>query len=198
MSTLLTEKGTQTRCSDDDVENQHQPTKDAQSSSKEPLLKALGWLDRLLALWIFLAMAIGIILGTFVPSTGPALQKGKFADVSVPIGKSADLHFPSLTYINALAVGLLVMMYPILCKVRYESLHKLLARRAMWRQILFSVILNWIVAPFLMVRLALLSWNAYACSNFLLSLDLHGPSSQTKVNCELGSSLWALEDVSPW
>ena len=51
-----------------------------------PAFRALGWLDRLLALWIFLAMAIGIILGNFVPNIGPALQKGKFADVSIPIG----------------------------------------------------------------------------------------------------------------
>lgn len=49
--------------------------------------KALGWLDRFLALWIFLAMAVGIILGNFVPSTGAALQRGKFVGVSVPIGK---------------------------------------------------------------------------------------------------------------
>lgn len=53
---------------------------------KTSLFKSLGWLDRLLALWIFLAMAIGIILGNFVPNTGPALQKGKFVGVSVPIG----------------------------------------------------------------------------------------------------------------
>ncbi|OKO93747.1 Arsenical-resistance protein Acr3 [Penicillium subrubescens] len=46
----------------------------------------LGLLDRFLAIWIFLAMAIGIILGNFVPSTGPALQRGKFVGVSVPIG----------------------------------------------------------------------------------------------------------------
>ena len=44
------------------------------------------------------------------------------------------------------------MMYPILCKVRYESLHELLSKRSMWKQILFSVIVNWIVAPFVMVR----------------------------------------------
>lgn len=48
--------------------------------------KQLGLLDRFLAVWIFLAMAVGIILGNFVPSTGPALQKGKFVGVSVPIG----------------------------------------------------------------------------------------------------------------
>ena len=45
------------------------------------------------------------------------------------------------------------MMYPILCKIKYESMHKLLSQRDMWKQILFSVIINWIVAPFLMVSL---------------------------------------------
>jgi ACR3 family arsenite transporter len=55
-------------------------------AEKESIFKSLGWLDRFLALWIFLAMAIGIILGNFVPNTGPALQKGKFVGVSVPIG----------------------------------------------------------------------------------------------------------------
>ena len=49
--------------------------------------KALGWLDRLLALWILLAMIIGVLLGNFVPNTGPALQKGKFVGVSIPIGE---------------------------------------------------------------------------------------------------------------
>lgn len=49
--------------------------------------KQLGILDRFLAVWIFLAMAIGIILGNFVPNTGPALQRGKFVGVSVPIGE---------------------------------------------------------------------------------------------------------------
>lgn len=44
------------------------------------------------------------------------------------------------------------MMYPILCKVRYESLHEILGHKGMWKQILFSVLMNWIVAPFLMVR----------------------------------------------
>ena len=48
--------------------------------------KGLGWLDRFLALWIFLAMILGVLLGNFVPETGPTLQKGKFAEVSVPIG----------------------------------------------------------------------------------------------------------------
>lgn len=55
--------------------------------SKQSAFKNLGLLDRFLAVWIFLAMVIGILLGNFVPNTGPALQKGKFVGVSVPIGK---------------------------------------------------------------------------------------------------------------
>jgi arsenite transporter len=51
------------------------------------------------------------------------------------------------------AVGLLVMMYPILCKVRYESLHHVFRTREIWRQIAFSIFINWIVAPFFMVCL---------------------------------------------
>lgn len=65
-----------------DVEKQSGKPQEKQSAFKK-----LGVLDQFLALWIFLAMAIGIILGNFVPNTGPALQKGKFVGVSVPIGK---------------------------------------------------------------------------------------------------------------
>lgn len=54
---------------------------------KVSAFKGLGWLDRFLALWILLAMIIGVLLGNFVPNTGPALQKGKFVGVSVPIGE---------------------------------------------------------------------------------------------------------------
>lgn len=50
-----------------------------------------------------------------------------------------------------LAVGLLVMMYPILCKVRYETLHRTLRQKALWVQIGFSLVVNWIVAPLFMV-----------------------------------------------
>ena len=50
------------------------------------------------------------------------------------------------------AIGLLVMMYPILCKVRYESLHYVFRERGIWIQIAFSIFVNWIIAPFLMVR----------------------------------------------
>lgn len=65
--------------------------------------KGLGWLDRFLAVWIILAMAIGILIGNFVPNVEETLEKGKFVDVSVPV-----------------AVGLLIMMYPVLCKGRFN------------------------------------------------------------------------------
>lgn len=55
------------------------------------------------------------------------------------------------------AVGLLVMMYPILCKVKYESLHRVFAHRQIWVQLAFSVFVNWIIAPFLMVGYACLA-----------------------------------------
>ncbi|PQE28165.1 putative arsenite efflux transporter protein [Rutstroemia sp. NJR-2017a BBW] len=123
---------------DPDIELQgHENPENDPHSSKVSAFKSLGLLDRFLAVWILLAMAIGIILGNFVPSTGPALQKGKFVGVSVPI-----------------AIGLLVMMYPILCKVRYETLHHVFRERKIWVQIGFSIVVNWIVAPLLMLGLA--------------------------------------------
>ncbi|KAM0743892.1 hypothetical protein ACQRIT_001206 [Beauveria bassiana] len=107
------------------------------SEKKVSAFKSLGLLDRYLAVWIFLAMVIGILLGNFVPRIGQSLQRGQFVDVSVPI-----------------AIGLLVMMYPILCKVRYETLHIILRQKELWKQIGFSVFINWIVAPFFMLALA--------------------------------------------
>jgi ACR3 family arsenite transporter len=69
-----------------DIEEQnHRSTKER--TTKESAFESLGWLDRFLAVWIFLAMAVGIILGNFVPNTGPALQKGTFVGLSIPIGK---------------------------------------------------------------------------------------------------------------
>ncbi|KAK3645418.1 arsenicals resistance [Elasticomyces elasticus] len=102
-----------------------------------PPFKALSFLDKLLVLWILLSMALGIILGNLVPSVGPALQRSTFVGVSGPI-----------------AAGLLVMMYPILCKVRYETLHLLLKTKALWIQIGISFVINWIIAPFFMTALA--------------------------------------------
>jgi len=63
--------------------------------AKVSAFKGLNILDRFLAVWIFLAMATGIILGNFVPNTGPALQKGKFVGVSIPIGPPFSFLFLS-------------------------------------------------------------------------------------------------------
>ena len=53
-----------------------------------PPLKGLSFLDRFLVLWILIAMGVGIAIGNTVESAGPALQKGEFVGVSIPIGKS--------------------------------------------------------------------------------------------------------------
>ncbi|KAI9874310.1 MAG: hypothetical protein M1830_009897, partial [Pleopsidium flavum] len=113
------------------------PEKGETPAAKVSAFKSLGLLDRFLALWILLAMAIGIILGNFVPNTSPALQRGQFVGVSLPI-----------------AIGLLIMMYPILCKVKYETLHHVFRKREVWIQILFSVVVNWLIALLLMLALA--------------------------------------------
>ncbi|KAI1980695.1 arsenicals resistance [Ophidiomyces ophidiicola] len=118
-----------------DVEKQRAANSEEGSQPKS-IFKGLSILDRFLAIWILLAMAIGIILGNF-SNASPALQKGTFVGVSIPI-----------------AVGLLVMMYPILCKVQYETLHRAFKTREIWIQIGFSIFVNWIIAPLLMLALA--------------------------------------------
>lgn len=74
------------------------------------------------------------------------------------------------------------MMYPVLCKIKFESLHRVFQSRAIWWQIVFSVVVNWIVAPFLMVSsLAFVFWFCFlvsfsgfvACS-YTLDRDRHG------------------------
>ncbi|KAJ3958037.1 arsenicals resistance [Colletotrichum tropicale] len=119
-----------------DIEQQPDLRQDG-TTDDTSTFKSLGVLDRFLAVWIFFAMLIGILLGNFVPNAGPALQQGKFVGVSVPI-----------------AVGLLVMMYPILCKVQYEKLHEIFCTREIWIQLGFSVVINWIIAPFFMLALS--------------------------------------------
>jgi arsenite transporter len=169
----------------DRSDTEKQVSVDDEPRGKASAFASLGLLDRFLAVWIILAMAIGIILGNFVPETGPALQKGKFVGVSVPIGKKLLDHIENshrYVVINCFqAVGLLVMMYPILCKVQYETLHKVMRHRGLWIQIGFSVGMNWIVAPLLMVcgpSLAL----ADECANHPSSACL-GRFFLTRVTC---------------
>ncbi len=85
------------------------------------------------------------------------------------------------------AVGLLVMMYPILCKVRFETLHRVFSTREIWIQIGFSIVLNWIVAPLLMVCLL----PVLQCKEDLLTVYSwvwHGHSCQTRKGFEMASS----------
>lgn len=77
--------------------------------------------------------------------------------------------------LTRLAVGLLVMMYPILCKVKYESLHHVFAKKQIWIQIGFSVFVNWIIAPFLMVGLLYI--------HLLISLDTLADQSLAARSC---------------
>lgn len=94
----------------------------------------LSFTDRYLAVWILAAMAAGLGLGRLVPGLGDALARVTVAGVSLPI-----------------ALGLLVMMYPVLAKVRYDRLGTVTRDR---RLLLPSLLLNWIAGPALMFALA--------------------------------------------
>ncbi|BGP18036.1 hypothetical protein JCM10213_008429 [Rhodosporidiobolus nylandii] len=107
----------------------------AQPARAPTRLKPLKLLDQLLALWIFLAMAVGIIIGQF-SSASEVLERVKFVDVSLP-----------------LAIALIVMMWPILCRVSPTSLFKLFSQRQLWLHLAFSIFVNWIVAPLIMLAL---------------------------------------------
>ncbi|MFF2699695.1 ACR3 family arsenite efflux transporter [Streptomyces cyaneofuscatus] len=99
-----------------------------------PAAGRLSFLDRFLAVWILIAMAAGLGLGRLVPGLGGALAKVTVTGVSLPI-----------------ALGLLVMMYPVLAKVRYDRLDSVTRDR---RLLIPSLVLNWIIGPALMFALA--------------------------------------------
>src|SRR5512141_1441444 len=94
----------------------------------------LSLLNRLLPVWIFLAMALGIALGAIAPGVADALDSARVGTISFPI-----------------AVGLLWMMYPVLARVKYEELSRVAQA---WEQFSVSLILNWIIGPVIMFVLA--------------------------------------------
>ncbi|MDF3341761.1 ACR3 family arsenite efflux transporter [Mycolicibacterium septicum] len=94
----------------------------------------LSTLDRLLPVWIAVAMAAGLLLGKLVPGVNTALNHVQIDGISLPI-----------------ALGLLIMMYPVLAKVRYDRLDRVTGDRKL---LISSLILNWVLGPALMFALA--------------------------------------------
>lgn len=109
-------------------------TTEAVDALDRPVTRRLSFLDRYLALWIVAAMALGLLLGRLLPGLDEALGAVQVGSVSLPI-----------------AVGLLLMMYPVLAKVRYSETGRVTGDR---RLLVASLVLNWIVGPALMFALA--------------------------------------------
>jgi arsenical-resistance protein len=99
-----------------------------------PVAARLSTLDRFLPVWILAAMAVGLGAGRLIPGLGAALDAIAVQGVSLPI-----------------ALGLLVMMYPVLAKVRYDRLDTVTGDR---RLLVASLVLNWVLGPALMFALA--------------------------------------------
>ena len=99
-----------------------------------PVVARLSTLDRFLPVWIGAAMVAGLLLGRLVPGLDTALGAVQVDGVSLPI-----------------ALGLLVMMYPVLARVRYDRLDTVTGDRPM---LVSSLVLNWVVGPALMFVLA--------------------------------------------
>jgi ACR3 family arsenite transporter len=99
-----------------------------------PVLQRLSSLDRFLPVWIVAAMVVGLVLGRAIPGLNDALDAVKVGNVSLPI-----------------AVGLLLMMYPVLAKVRYGELQTVTGDRKL---LISSLAINWLVGPAVMFALA--------------------------------------------
>ncbi|MFG3542127.1 ACR3 family arsenite efflux transporter [Streptomyces clavifer] len=110
------------------------PTEAPTTTEDSSVVQKLSTLDRFLAVWILLAMALGLGLGRLIPGLNDALAKVEIGGISLPI-----------------AVGLLIMMYPVLAKVRYDKLDAVTGDRKL---MVSSLVINWIIGPAVMFALA--------------------------------------------
>ena len=172
-------------------------------TTMEAPIRRLSRLDRFLPVWIGSAMVVGLVLGRLIPTLNQSLNHVQVAGTSLPI-----------------AIGLLVMMYPVLAKVRYGEVGLVAADR---RLLVTSLILNWLIGPLVMFALAwifladlpayrtgliliglarciamVLIWNDLACGDATAAAVLVAVNSVFQIIAYAGLGYFYLEVLPHW